>query len=403
MSDGSEKMLSVAHARRLLRNTQREWARGMEPATGNEALELARQRTAERIAEARQEGEYVRVGVFRYLADIERARWDRTAEIVERVQPGPFEDGGYLEFLAYQAASVEMYLATADLDPSVEPALHRIIFGTTGEPTSQASTRQVGDAAFIVMSAGMVSLMYQMAKAVTLSWMPKPAPKGAAISLSGDLQDTRTVIDRDPTSVNIVADTLLGWLYNGFPRPPDSMEPPPIYQPSLGLLTNYSERFVIAHEYGHGLVDQFGIALPWVNDAQNMSGIDKEFRADVIASIVVAASAGELDGVAPNIALQGAVLAMKAHEIADRAIDLARGGDGAPSWRSTTHPPFEARAQLVEEVYRSLTQGVEDSRLDVAGMRVPADTAELLWERVSPRLRTELRTGRRLHPIWNRA
>jgi hypothetical protein len=403
MSDLPKEMLSVTHARRLLRNIQSKWAQGVVPTAGSQSLEVARQRLAERIASATYEENHVRAGVFRYPADVERARWDRTAEIIERVQPGPFEDGGYLEFLARQAASVEMYLAAAGLDPSVESALQHIIFGTTGEPTSQAFTRQVGDAAIIVMSAGMVYLMYGLAKAVVLSWMPKEAPEGAAVSFSSRIDDTRIVLDRDSTPIDLAADTLLGWLYNGVARPPTSTAPPPIYHPPLDLLANYSERFVIAHEYGHALVDEFKIALPWVSDAHDISDIDKEFRADVIASIVVAASAGELDGVAPNMALQGAVLAMKAHEIADRAIDLAQGGDGTPSWESTTHPPFEERASLVEEVYSSLVEGVQDSRLNVAAMRVPADTAELLWERFSPRLKSELKKGRRLHPIWSRA
>jgi hypothetical protein len=63
---------------------------------------------------------------------------------------------------------------------------------------------------------------------------------------------------------------------------------------------------------------------------------------------------------APNLALQGAMLAMKVHEMADRAIDIARGGDGNPPWRSTTHPPFEDRAVVVDDTYRSMIHGIDD-------------------------------------------
>ena len=61
---------------------------------------------------------------------------------------------------------------------------------------------------------------------------------------------------------------------------------------------------------------------PWLFDVA--TNWDKERRADVFATLVLTQSGASLDLMAPNMVLQGAVLAMEVHEIADSVIDMAR-------------------------------------------------------------------------------
>lgn len=116
-----------------------------------------------------------------------------------------------------------------------------------------------------------------------------------------------------------------------------------------------------------------------------------ELRADAIGVHTTAASAATIDHVAPNVALQGALLGMKTHEMADRAITMARGGVPPPT--SASHPPFAARAQFLIEVYRQNYEDEGDARSDIAGMMVAADTAEELWCRAEPVIAEQLATG----------
>ncbi len=388
----------VALARKYLRQVQAKWAMGVVPPGLVPAIVTARERMARRMTEAVDEGEFIREGVFRYRAEVERARWARTARIIDRIEPGRFEDGGYLEFLARQAATIELHLTQSGASPAQEPFLDRILFGTTGEPTDQAMTTRVLDAEVITISAGIVYLMYQTAKAVVLSWKPTESERG--VSFSARVEDTRAVLAADPAPAGLILSMLEGWLFDGKARPPDSVAPPQLYHPPLALLINYAERFVIAHEYGHALVDHMGAIVPEGTGDTVLSPQQVELRADAFATLSVAGSAGQLDRVAPNIALQGAMLALKTLEMASQAIDIARGGDGNPAWRSQTHPPFSAREEQVVRIYQQSIQDQADERMDPAPLRLPGETIDLLWELILPRLTAALRSGRRLHPIW---
>lgn len=394
---------ATSRARRFLRRKQADWA-GRVPSPGSPgAWDIARERVAFREASSAKADGFVWDGAFKYPLERERVRWSRTNAIIDRTQPGPHEDGTYLEFLARQAASVELTLEGLDPDGPIRDCLDRIVFGTTAEPTSQATTWWLEGASAVALSAGMVYAMYQAAKAVVLSWKPVPRKdgRGGGVAFSALTEDTRAVLDADDAPVRLLADTLLSWLYTGRARPADSQAPPPIYHPPLALLTAGAERFVIAHEYGHALIDQFAVPIPWIADASDLPEMAVELRADAFATIVVAESAGVWDSMAPNMLLQGAILAMKIHEIADRALDLALGGDGDPEWGSETHPPFDLRASQVIEVYRAFVSRVEDDRLDVRPLFVPAETADLLWERARSVVERTLAQGRPLHPMWS--
>lgn len=329
--------------------------------------------------------------------------------MVERVDPGPHEDGNYLGLLARQAASVELHLLRSLPDEAIAPALDSILLGTTGRPTSDAKTVGSRHSASIRMSAGMIYLLYQTSKAVVFSWKPVPAPPGSLVSFSSKLEDSEEIIRSDPRPTDMMWRILSSWLFDGIARPPDSAPPPPTYSLPLDRLTTYAERFVVAHEYGHALMDLFRMGIPpW-------SSLEKDFpdarpedlpflrenRADAFGTMVVVGSSSALDRTAPNMALQGAALAMKVHEIADRAIDLANGGNGDPPWSSTSHSPFHLRTELLMRTYSQMVEGLPDPRLGEKVILFPAHTAELLWTQIRPRLIAALNMGATLHSIWS--
>jgi hypothetical protein len=98
----------LTKARWLLREEQRRWASvaGQVP---SDALAEAQGQAATRADQATTEGDQIRIGAWVYSREVEEERRARTLRIIERAQPGPFENGRYLELLAREAAAIEMY------------------------------------------------------------------------------------------------------------------------------------------------------------------------------------------------------------------------------------------------------------------------------------------------------
>ena len=206
-------------ARNEIRRRQAEFGvlAGASPA--GSPLADALDRAVRREASSVREGPYICDKVFKYPADAEHARWALTRQIIERVNPGPFEDPVFLEMLARQAASVELALHPSDREGAISPqVLSRIIVGTIGQPRSEAYSAAIGNAALIAMSAGMMEFKYQCAKAVVLAWKPLPAAGKDLLSFSPRPEDTQEVLDTDPYPVTLFRDTLTAWLYR-----PESM------------------------------------------------------------------------------------------------------------------------------------------------------------------------------------
>lgn len=337
MADAHDPAGSVAAARTFLRQWQEHWADGL-PSTGD-----APPRT---VAQDRR----------------------HAAEILERVQPGPHENPVYLDLLARQAASVERFLLDEEgIGPRIAEVLPRILIGSTGEPASTAGTTSDGDASVIKIPAGMIALRAGLARTVA--------------------QIQQTTIDEDSSPIGALTDTLFGWLFNGVAT----------IEASNGL-AELAERFVVAHEYGHAILDQFRVPLPWLH-CDEVDALTKELRADMVATLAVVGSAAKLDGVPPRAALQGAILAVKAHEMAGRAIDMAAGETGTPGPTSAWHAPVAARLELVQQTYGSMVEDAGDEQLSKDSVLLATDE---IWERVRPRLVAELYAGSQLHPLWTR-
>lgn len=344
------------------------------------------------------DGEWLRQGAFKYPESTERLRWSRTREILERIKPGPHEDADYIAMLAHQAAAIELCIAQwPRFTEHNSDLLTRIIIGTTVAPRSQGSTSLVAGCSVIEMSAGMIDLLYQSAKAIVLSWK-RTDPKGkAAVGFSDRREDTEEVLDGNPYSTDLLCDTLATWLYEGRSRASYSEAPPDEYHPPLKLILSGAERFVLAHEYGHAVMD---LLAPQDVPATNW---ERELRADDFATMVVAQSSDQLDLLPPAIALRGAVVAMRAHDVLDAALQIACHGHETGSTSSSTHPSFETRLAALERFFVEASDDAKMAREQLPDLRVPAVTLGQLWDRIAPLLRAQHRAGRRLHAIWKAA
>jgi hypothetical protein len=384
--------------RAALRESQRAWA-GLPPASYSRApLDAALARVRAEEDAMISEGEWLREGVFRYPVETERRRWARTRDILERIQPGPHEDENYVAMLAHQAAAIELTIESwsgfADRNPDL---CSRILVGTTVAPRSQGSARLVGDGVVIEMSAGMIDLLYQSAKAIVLSWKRTDSNEAdRPLSFSTSVDDVEEVLNATPYPMELLFDTLAAWLYEGRYRADHSHAPPPEYHPPLKLLINGAERFVLAHEYAHAIFDQL-LAMP----GDDATSWDRELRADTFATTVVARSSREFDCLPATIALQGAVVAMRAHDLLDAAVQMARIGRETGSSASDSHPSFEFRREVLEQAFVKMSDDADEAREQLPGLQKPSITLAQLWDRVAPLLQAQFRAGRGLHPIWS--
>ena len=347
----------------------------------------------------RRDGDWVYDGTFRYPAASERVRWAKTREILERTAPGPYEDGNYIAMLAHQAAAIELSVSQwSRYEARAEDLLGRVIIGTTVEPRSQGMTTAVAGCSVIEMSAGMVDLLYQSAKAIVLAWKRNDPGTEGRLSFSTRPEDTDALLDRDPYATELLFDTLAAWLYDGRHRASYSTVPAPEYRAPLKLLINGAERFVLAHEYGHALMDQLASEA-----GEQLTSWEREVRADTFASVAVMQSSRELDLLPPDMALQGAVVAMQAHDLLAAAVQTARFGREIGSQSSPTHPSFDTRLKALESVFLQSSGDDATSREHLPAMLFPARTLDQLKHRITPLLRAQHRARRTMHPIWRAA
>ena len=385
-------------ARRILRGLQELAA----PASGRvpqDAHAIAKDCAAARARATTVHGGEIHADGWNYAKDVEIVRRDRTLRIIERARPGPHEDGRHLESLAREAAALEMTIAGFASPTPLDRVLDRIVLGTTDEPRNHAGATRRGDGVAIIISTGLLDFLGQVARSVVLALKPTPPPDAVLWSFSAKREDTAAVLARDSTPGAILHDTLVSWLCRGSAAPAATDTPPAYYASYIEHLERFAQRFVIAHEYGHAL-HLLGMHIPGLSDTATPDPKLTEHNMDALGVTHVFNSA-EVDRAKPNIALQGAVLAMKSQEILDRALLIACSGRNGILAPSHTHPPFEQRLETIYRMYDRLTQTMADPKLAPEAMKVPADTLELVWERVAPGLPAALKS-RHLHPIWAR-
>lgn len=384
----------VQAARDALREHQKRWAQGAPPLSSRPVAE-ALERSAKRRAGLEPDGEYLRSGVFKYPIATENERFALTDVIIRRVDPGPYEDPRFLEILARQAAAVEYVLGQ---DEAMRDALQQIVIGTTGAPGAHGFSEMRSGEVAIALSAGLIDCLYQTSKAIALALKPTEPGSGGGVSFSTQPQDTEDLLDADPYPVDLMYDTLSTWLYEGIPRAPHSTNPPAIYDPPIQLMINGAERFVLAHEYGHAIIDHLEVGS--TGSPTQASPWDRELRADLFALWVVVESSALLDQLPPNMALQGAVVAIEAYQQLTSALSIAISGHTVEDAGSASHPPLEARLENVKRFYTGLYDDPDEAAASIGGMMVPSQTAEQIWVRVLPRLEASFRAGKQLHPMW---
>ena len=371
-----------------------------DPTPDYPVLKLALEEAKKYENDARREGDFYRIGIFKYPAQLEPIRWQRTYNVIKRVNPGVDESPVYLAMLARQAATVELIITNFGLaDKKLCDACDRILLGTTAEPSMNSECLPQFDSSWVILCNGLIDFVYQAAKAVVLSWRPKPPDPGATVSLGSTISDVESVLAEDERPLKLLLHNLHSFLFLGQPRPRKYNPPSPIYHPALSQLTNCNERFVIAHEYGHAVFQQLRAVGALDQYSENRS---EELDADQFAFVATLNSSSQLDLIAPNCALQGGFFVVQCVEIIRQAVNLVRHCKTGEDKGDGVHPPNSVRKTFLEKLYNN--QHLESEgryNLDLEGALVPAQTLEYLWNRICDLFFHMGELGFELHPIWD--
>ena len=292
----------------------------------------------------------VRRGAF-YNRARETKRIARAAALIRRVAPVSLEDPNYLAFLAYQAASVELAYEHLPDGLAGRDAFSRFLLGTVhnAEINALAVGMPSGGYTIVVLNSGLVDFVYQAAKAVIEALAPiRPDPDRSRVTATFDLKVIEARLRSDPTPADRLYRTLEAYFFHGYPRASAFEKIPDAYGPPLALLVDMAERWMIGHEYGHGLSPAMENVPPEVNPSRA-----REHLADMLSTVATAFSAAELDGVPPEFSIGGAIFALACLDVRRRAYSILR--TGSEQWAnvpSPTHPLARDRADSILRVFR---------------------------------------------------
>jgi hypothetical protein len=424
---GSTASAGLVEARHFLREQQRAAARrvGMpaHPAgEGVRAAAIVALRTMFGF-EAGPHPTTVHRGSFRYDRATEERRLGIAQDIIERADPGPYEDPTYLALLAYQAASVLIVLSPPAETPTVADHWSRFLLGSIPSTDVNAFATVQAQSGYTVVevNAALVDFVYQSAKAVVAAQRPTRVAEGRArIVVEGDPEKTRVALERDDAPARHLYGTLEAYLFHGRTRAQRREDVPAEHAVPLSPLIGHAERFVIAHEYGHGTMD-----ARHSGGSPDSPAWTAEFQADNFAMFANVLSVHTLDHMPPEFGLAAAVFALACLDVLRRALAAARDGEVPDDAGSATHPPFALRAERLitgfHEIFRLEYDDdpMKPPRLrtvDPRAQHAPpdeearhttrqratshADVLHALWERVLPLLQRDHAAGRRLHRMW---
>jgi len=187
--------------------------------------------------------------------------------------------------------------------------------------------------------------------------------------------------------------TIYSWLFDGNPRTEDYIPLSDVHMEALDYLIPFSQRFVIAHEYGHFFMDKIiaknpppDLNIPW----------EKEWGADAFAFHLLIDSVRYLDHPPPNVSLQGGIFALSALDIILKARFLIHCGEVEEDKGTASHPPYKKRIEQLKSLYLnnlSLYRWLEEERigknmkidLGIEGALLPSRTLYSLWELIQDR------------------
>lgn len=414
-------------ARQLLRHRQEEAAvrSGLRPQQSHPsvlsvALEDLNQQTHFEPTHDPSDPNAVRRGIFKFDRCQELRRIQLAEDLIRRVNPGPYEDPSYLALLAFQAASIEMAFEQLTGKEEAE-RWSQFLLGTVHSPevNAFAMTFRHDRHAVIVMCSAFVDFVYQAAKALTAAQNPVRSDRpDATVTTHTAVKSIEKMLDSHPEPVERLYRTLEAYFYKGYPRAFMNEVVPDLQQPSLGVLIGLSERWALAHEYGH----VFARDLHWTFPAGVNPNWAQEFFADHNATILSVISTSFLDGMPPELSLAGGIFVFACMDVLRRAVAIARDGTESAVDQDMTHPPYKMRAeQLIRTFYhffdvtydgprhkdltfvanRPAAPAVSDSvREHIRHAFDFANGLFAIWKRAKERLIREYQSGRPLHRMW---
>jgi hypothetical protein len=371
-------------------------------------------------AEFDERRERLRRGPFSYDLESERDRIALGEKIIRRVQPGPYEDPNYFALLTYQAASVEATFA--DVLPK---AFDNYMLGTVhaAEVNAFSQRSSARNYVIVVLNSGLVDFAYQAAKVVVEATEPKRTneKERGLVKASADPGEIAAHLENNSGPMDRLYRTFEAYFFAGYPRATTfEVAPPDLHGPPLSILVGMAERFVIAHEYGHGIAPPMGDAPPEVNQRRA-----EEYSADSFATLWTVQSAAKLDGLQPEFPLAGGIFVLACLDLRRRALSLLLTGD--EHWMAAeteTHPaPRDRAAEIVSNFRRCFDVKYSDDGFDLwlkapthQFERPPAEhglTSEradrcflqsrilhMVWNRMKHRLVDDRQKGRPLHKMW---
>ena len=384
---------------------------GRGPDVTDEALVRFAELT--RVVEDPPTGRWRR-GAFTYVPEFEADRIRRGEDLIRRVQPGPAEDPNYFALLAYQAASIELV-------QSGGRGFDHFLLGTIHAPQVNAFAQHLEAAGhtIVALNSGLVDFVYQAAKCVIEAIRPRvnePGKRGLVVA-DAALDTVRANLAADPAPADRLYATLAAYFFDGYPRASSAELVPLVEQPPLSMTVGFAERWIIAHEYGHGLAVEYMPPAP--------SGIDprhhEEFFGDAAATIVTVLSADRLDAVPPEFALAGAIFVLAALDVLDQALYLLLTGEPRPHDGATpTHPAPRERTRRVIATFRARFDVIREPSYTTVRPRTEppgpgphsftatdesrayrhAHVLHEIWNLVRSPLLADRRAGRSLHPMW---
>jgi hypothetical protein len=420
-TDPAREELSAA--RNFLRDEQERSAKetgafqhvGHEPVTAQTLLALH----AQRVFDPTSDAITVRRGPFKFERKKEEARIQNAQELVRRVDPGPFEDPNYFALIAYQAASVEMAFQQILGEERATEPLSRFLVGTVHRPevNAFAQIEHANGYTVVVLHSALVDFIYQSAKAVVEALNPiRPADGRSAVTAVVQPEHILAELQRNHAPVDRLYQTLESYFFGGYPRASSYEVVKDEHSPILSVLVAMAERWVIAHEYGHG----FAIAFDWSEGPGNPRWAE-EFFADRNATICTVLSAASLDGLPPEFALSGGTFALACLEILRRSLDILRSGAAVEDLGGSDHPPPKKRAAQIVDGFRQYfdVEYTIDGNFNLAlavrkgpprshgftnehSQRAYAHANVLftIWKFVKGILLRQFQEKRSLHPMW---
>lgn len=417
----------LLQARRFLRDLQAEHpTRGgaVGIALGESVLDACLARLSERrnFQPTDDPDVVVRNGI-KLDRKLEERRIALAEKLIRRVDPGPFEDPVYLALIAYQASSIEMALLDPTEGKRAGPDWSRYLIGTIHSSELNAFAQRFDTYGYTVVAlySALIEFAYQAAKAVVAAQNPTRSSRSRSfVTTNASADHVAAQLKRNPGPAERLYRTLEAYFFTGYPRAFAGETVPVEHVLPLTHLIGMAERWIIAHEYGHGLA----AAVDWTRNPAVNLGRAEEFFADNNATVLTALSAVKLDGIPPEFALIGGTFALACLEIFQRGLSVVCCGKELGDASDSDHPPNKVRAQnIVDNFDRLFDLGADGKshgidlrwvlepgrkRIDDEASRLRSrmvfqypNTLLAIWGQVRPRLMKDFENGRILNPMWS--